>query len=193
MERLAGRLADGLVQKGIVIQTDRDFYRFAIESLLVYALNLGTLFLAAILSGKVPECIFFLTVFYPLRTSCGGIHMKTWYSCYVVSCVLLESILLLSGIVHISYLLLLCGFTACSVCIWTMAPCENPRHSCNRAEKMRAKSKARLCSILLCIMTAVLKLLHMEQWATLGFCADGLCAILLLAGHIENRKNTKNK
>ena len=140
MERLAGRLADGLVQKGIVIQTDRDFYRFAIESLLIYALNLGTLFLAAILSGKVPECIFFLTVFYPLRTSCGGIHMKTWYSCYVVSSVLLESILLLSGIVHISYLLLLCGFTACSVCIWTMAPCEKLQ-SCRKNEsKIQGKA-----------------------------------------------------
>ena len=82
MERIAGELSDVLVAKDVVEPEDRDFYRYAIESLLIIGINLFTMMGLAMLSGKAMECLFFLAVFSPLRSHIGGLHMKTWYSCY---------------------------------------------------------------------------------------------------------------
>ena len=80
MYKVAERLADLLVAKKVVESKDRDFYRYAIEGILLYCVNLLTLFLLAIINEKLIECCIFLVFFFPLRTYCGGIHMKTWRS-----------------------------------------------------------------------------------------------------------------
>ena len=78
MEKAAGTLADILVKKSVVEKADRDFYRYAIETVLIYAVNIATMFILAAVTGKLPELALLLAVLYPLLKSCGGKHMNTW-------------------------------------------------------------------------------------------------------------------
>lgn len=78
MEKAAGTLADILVRKSVVEKADRDFYRYAIETAIIYVINLATMFLLAVITDKLLELILLLVVLCPLRQSCGGKHMKTF-------------------------------------------------------------------------------------------------------------------
>lgn len=188
MEKTAGKLADILVAKGIVELRDRDFYRYAIEGILLYFVNLLTIFILAVINGKLVECCIFLSLFFPLRTYCGGMHMKTWYSCYVVSCVLIQSILILSGMIHMGWVVLLAGLVLSEICIWKLAPCESSAHILELSDNKKCRRKARMYSIFVFCLAVLLKCLEADICATLCFCAESLCSVLLLAGYFLKGK-----
>ncbi len=184
MERIAGALSDMLVAREVVESENREFYRYAIESILLLLVNLATMVGLAMASGKLCEGLFFLMVFSPLRSCCGGIHMKTWYSCYFVSCGIFEIVLLLSGMVSISWWLLLILIPVCELIIWKLAPCVDEKHPISEECIQKNRLHARVYSILLCCLTVVLKLLGYEVGVMLGGSAMVLCGGLMVAKRI---------
>ena len=185
MERIAGVLSDVLVAKDIVEPEDRDFYRYAIESLLIICINLFTMLGLAILIGKAAECLFFLMVFSPLRSHSGGLHMKTWYSCYFVSCCLVEIVLLLSGKIVIGWGMLLFIFALCGLIIWFYRPCVNEKHPMKEADISRNRVYVRVYCILLFVLAICLKGFGCEVWVMLCTSAVMLNAGLLVGESVR--------
>ena len=93
MENLSRKISDILVKKDIIECQNRNFYGYCIEVILLYFINLATIFIWAIFVGKFLECCFLLILISLLRNYCGGIHMNTWYSCYFITCALIGLIL----------------------------------------------------------------------------------------------------
>lgn len=188
MERIAGVLSDVLVAKDIVGPEDRDFYRYAIESLLIICINLFTMLGLAILIGKPAECLFFLMVFSPLRSHSGGLHMKTWYSCYFASCCLVEIVLLLSGVWVVGWGIMLTVFVLCGLIIWFYRPCVNKKHPMKDADLRRNKVYVRVYCILLFILAICLKGLGCE--VLLMLCTS---AVMLNAGLLVGERIVKSE
>ena len=69
MEKVAEKLSVFLASKNIIEKQNIDFYRYSIECLLLYAVNLFTVFGISLLLGRFMECIFFVLVFSSLRLS----------------------------------------------------------------------------------------------------------------------------
>lgn len=193
MEKAAGTLADVLVRKNVVEKEDRDFYRYAIETVLVYAINLSTMLILAAVTGKLPELLLLLAVFYPLRTNCGGKHMNTWYACYIISCILMEAILLVSGIMNVHLVVMAVIMAACISCIWLLAPLEHKDHPLEKQDFAKGRKKVRIFIICVTILAFIFKYFGFEAGANICVCSEVLSCILLLLGVIEikidNRKN----
>ena len=177
MYKVAEKLVDLLVTKKVVESKDRDFYRYAIEGILLYFVNLFTLFLLAIINEKLIECCIFLVFFFPLRIYCGGIHMKKWYSCYIVSCAIIQFILMLSHNIYI-------GLFLSELCIWTLAPCDNPNHFLEQEHKKRCRQRAKIHSTIIIFLTIIFKLIGADICVMLSFSAQILVSALLIMGYI---------
>jgi accessory gene regulator B len=187
MEKTAGILADVLVKKEVIEQQDRDFYRYSIESLMLYVINFGTMFLLALFAGKFVQCIFFLAVYYPLRTYCGGVHMKHWYSCYVLSCLLVEGIVILAGMLTVGWIPIIIGTAICEVIILVCAPCEHPNHPMELEQMEKIKEKVVVISFVLFYFEIALKYFEQEEAAVLVFGAFVLASVLLVLGKIVDK------
>lgn len=191
MEKAAGTLADMLVRKNIVEKRDRDFYRYAIETVLVYAINFITLFVLAAVTGKLPELFLLLAVFYPLRTNCGGKHMKAWYSCYFFSCIIMETVLLISDIIRIHTAVMAVIMVLCIVCIWLLAPVEHHDHPMEEQDFVKSRNKVRIFSISVAVIAFIFKYFGFEVGATICVCSEVLCSVLLPWGKLEEKKYLK--
>ena len=128
MEKIAGKLADQLVLQEIVKKDDRDFYQYAIESLFIYIVNAAVMMVLAFSLGKVYECGAFLFFFYPLRTYCGGIHLKKWYTCCAASCCIICLIVIGAGLIIVNWMVLIFSVIVCEICVWKKAPCSHVNH-----------------------------------------------------------------
>lgn len=182
---MAGKLADIMIYKSVINLQDRDFYCYAIEGILLYFVNFATIFCLAWISGKLAECCIFLICFFPLRTYCGGIHMKTWYYCYIVSCVVIQFILLVSNMMQIGWVILLVGLGICEVCIWKLAPCVHTNHPMEEEDIKRCRQKAKIYSCIVVCIIIVLKLFKKETYVSLCFSAECLASVLLVLGNIK--------
>lgn len=187
MEKAAGKLADVLVRKNVVEKEDRDFYRYAIETVLVYAINLITMFILAAVTKKLPELLMFLVVFYPIRTNCGGKHMNTWYGCYILSCILIEAVLLISGVLHIHMAVLAVIIVCCLGCIWLLAPVEHHDHPMEEQDFVRGRKKVRIFSICVAVAAFVFKYFGLEVQTVLCLCSEVMCSVVLLWGVLEEK------
>lgn len=184
MNRIAERLADTLVDKSVVDSKDRDFYRYAIEGILIYLVNFVTIFCLAGVSGRLAECCIFLICFFPLRIYCGGVHMKTWYYCYIASCTIIQFILLISHILQIGWAVLLIGLSVCELCIWKLAPCVHPNHPMKEQDIKRCKQKAKVYSCIIVCMAIFFKCFNADICVILCFSAECLASNLLILRYI---------
>lgn len=188
MEKAAGTLADILVKKSVVEKADRDFYRYAIETVLIYAVNFAAMFILAAVTGKLPELALLLAVLYPLRQSCGGKHMNTWYGCYVVSCSVFEATLLISGMIHMHIAVMAAITAVCISCIWRFAPVEHHNHILDKQDFIQNKKRARILSMSIAAAAFIFKLLGFEVGAVICVSSEVLCSVLLLLGVLEEKR-----
>lgn len=188
MEKAAGALADILVRKSIVEKEDRDFYRYAIETALIYVINFITMFILAAVTGKLTELLLLLAALYPLRSSCGGKHMKTWYGCYIVSCSVFETVLLISGIIHMHIAVMAAIMAVCIICIWLFAPIEHHDHILDERDFEQNKKKVRILSICVAVAAFIFKYFGFEVGAVICVSSEVLCSVLLLLGVFEEKR-----
>lgn len=184
MNRIAEKLADALVNQSVIGLEDRDFYRYAIEGILLYLVNFVTIFCLAGISRRLAECCVFFICFFPLRTYCGGIHMKTWYSCYAASCVIIQFILLMSHMIQIGWAVLLIGLFGCELCIWKLAPCVHPNHPMDVQSIKRNRRKAKIYSCIIVFTAIFFKCSGADICVMLCFSAECLVSSFLILGYV---------
>lgn len=190
MERLSEKLADRLVLHEIVEECDRDFYRYAVESLLLDVVNIAVMTLLAVGLGIVPESCVFLAFFHPLRTNCGGVHLKKWYTCCAASCILVCLIALSADYITIGWTVLPFSAAVCQFCIRKMAPCVHENHPLDPEARKRCREKAGRNGILVWGIVLVLKIIGLEKWAMLGWSAQTLNAVLMAGAFRGSRNDT---
>lgn len=182
MEKIAGKLADQLVLQEIVKKDDRDFYQYAIESLFIYIVNAAVMMVLAFSLGKVYECGAFLFFFYPLRTYCGGIHLKKWYTCCAASCCIICLIVIGAGLIIVNWMVLIFSVIVCEICVWKKAPCSHVNHPLDSGQQRQFRHKARIYNAVIWGTVIVLKGMGMEVLVMLGWSAEVLNVVLMMGG-----------
>lgn len=94
-KNLVSLLTEYLVNTGAIERQDRDIYVYGLELLFLNILNLVTAVVIGMALGQLFECFLFLALFIPLRSYAGGYHAKNSLYCYLVSCFVIVSALLL--------------------------------------------------------------------------------------------------
>ena len=94
MRKLFERIVDFMEENGSIQSEYRDVYLFALQTIAVYAFNIGTGVVIGAAFGELLYCMIFLIAFMLLRQEAGGYHAPGWMSCYFLSCGILVLTLL---------------------------------------------------------------------------------------------------
>lgn len=101
MEKIANRIANILVKENIINDSMLEIYQYG----LVRMFELGGAFFTCLLlcfaMGMLKEGIVFFAFFIPLRSYLGGFHLKKYWQCYIMSCLALLTVLLITRFVSV--------------------------------------------------------------------------------------------
>ncbi len=191
MEKLATKLSKILVLWNVIEDEDSDFYRYAIESLLLYLINFSSFLFIAGLNGKILECIIFIMLFYPLRTYGGGMHMKTWFSCFVASNIIIVAVtyIFIEMNVEKIYLPVMIVFL---FIVFMFAPCEDIKHKIEGEKIIKCKKIVRIYSICIVLIGAGLLATGLTDIFRLCMAAMIVSSFTILMGTINKRLNMRN-
>ncbi len=130
------------IRIGTIDESDINVYRYGYTLMIEVLLNVCLSCLIGVLLGYLEEVLFFLAIFIPLRSFCGGYHAeKTW------KCILLSNLLLIIAI----YLMLLWGAVGLSFFTWSileivcfvfvlfLAPIESSNKKLGKRERQQYK------------------------------------------------------
>ena len=172
MERLSIKIVDILLKKHYIEKSMYNIYKYGMQMTLEVGLSFITSVVICCLCGKVVEGVIFFTIFIPLRSFLGGLHMKSYWACYILSCITLMVALWMSSFeveCGISWLIL-------SVSIMVVF---------FEAKRERSKDTEgrhfypRICAILILVLTVGV------AFTILGFSTKLFllaCTVLLVAG-----------
>lgn len=96
MEQISGVIAARFTAYLNKDQRWCNIFQYAVQILLEKWISLAVMGILAGSLGYGKEYLLFLLVFMPLRSCCGGFHMKTYGGCLVCSCLLVGSVLVTS-------------------------------------------------------------------------------------------------
>lgn len=94
MEHSAKRLANYICEKEVITKEMIEIYQYGFQCFLELSASTVCSIIIALFLGMLPECLFFFLLFIPMRSYSGGLHMKTYFACFIGSCFILTTSLL---------------------------------------------------------------------------------------------------
>ena len=86
MEWVAKRLTNYILAKEIITEADRAAYEYGFQTGIEQTLCIIITLTFAACMNRVWECMLLLVVFFLQRAYVKGIHMKRYWSCFLLSC-----------------------------------------------------------------------------------------------------------
>ena len=136
MRKLFERIVDFMEENGSIQSEYRDIYLFALQTVAVYAFNIGTGVVIGAAFGELLYCMIFLIAFMLLRQEAGGYHAPGWMSCYFLSCgILVLTLLWIKAEFAYQTCLTIAAALAAGMGIFLFAPLEDKNKPLEEAEK----------------------------------------------------------
>ncbi len=102
MEWIAKRLTNYILAKQVISEENRAAYEYGFQMGLEQSICILVSMLIATCMNRVWECILLLVVFFLQRAYVKGIHMKQYWSCFLLSCGVVTAGLYGCGCIEIS-------------------------------------------------------------------------------------------
>lgn len=147
-------------QNEIITNEDEQIYRYGYILLCEVVLNLVIALIIGIVFLKTKEIMFFLCVYIPLRSFCGGWHANKIWKCTIISnAILLLQVYCIENIVNLissERMLIICFFNM--ICVFFLAPIETEKKKISHEERLiyRKKIKVMLVLHLITILATIL-------------------------------------
>ncbi len=93
MEKAAERIVNILVREEIISGSMSEIYQYGLVRLFEIGGAVVTGFLICLGMGMLKEGIIFFAFFVPLRSYLGGLHLKKYWQCYIMSCLTLFAVM----------------------------------------------------------------------------------------------------
>lgn len=94
MKRLANAVTRYLLKEDVICQEKYEVYCFGMQIGIEIFINVLACFFIAYLLKMIPQCVFFFSVFIPLRAYAGGFHMNKYWKCFLLSICTLSIVLI---------------------------------------------------------------------------------------------------
>lgn len=102
MTFLSIKLTNYILKMGIIEKDSYSIYQYGFQCFLEVSTSTICSILIASYLQMIPECILFFLFFIPLRSYNGGIHMRTYTACFLCSCGILISTLLMVKYINVT-------------------------------------------------------------------------------------------
>lgn len=159
IQMIVNALVNKQLQHHTMTDEDEKIYRYGYILLCEVFLNLIIALVIGIVFAKFNIIMFFLGMYIPLRSFCGGWHADKIWKCTVISnAILLLQVYGLEKLLnHLSIGMMLVIFFLNMICIYFMAPVETKMKKISHEEKQIYRSRIKLiCTLHLVIMLAVI-------------------------------------
>ena len=187
---LSDKLAQKLVDYGVVSSDDLDTYQFGIQGLIVKTIHIITYLIIGLLFHQVFEVIIFTFAYVSLRKYAGGYHADTQVRCYLLSCLLILTAMSFihlmvncSFIVIVTIVLLLFS----SPFIFLLSLVEDQNKPLDDVETQRYRNISRIILLIEIIIAILFLLLGLRRISFIVSLGLDMLAFMLVAGKAKNR------
>ena len=156
MHELAIKITDYLIAKGVSRKSERDFYVYGCEILLLKIANVGTLLCIALVMGNLVEGIILLLTFMTLRKHTGGFHLDSVLGCYIFTALVYMSSLYLCVNYMGNKAMCLVIVIISELIIVSLAPIDYPNLNLTEVEIMSMKKQIKRLVVLLSVIFILL-------------------------------------
>ncbi len=190
-------IVDAIVKKQsqnhIITEADEKIYRYGYILLCEVALNLVIALVIGIVYSKIPIIMFFLCMYIPLRSFCGGWHADKIWKCTVISnVILLLQVYGLENLLHhLSIRVMLLIIFLNMICIFFIAPVETEMKKISPEEKQIYRRKIRLIFTLHLIIMLIITLGNVNEFIFSMMFVYIIQNVVLLLEIVKQRKNEK--
>lgn len=144
MKRMARILTNYIIRKKMVDKTDREMYEYGFQLVMELGIFIFLCSLLALVTGMIKEGILFFVIFTPLRSYAGGLHLKKYVSCLVLSCLTFGGILLVVKYIELPAIISLILLFFLELVVYLLYPVENVNRVVDEEENVYFKTKLRV-------------------------------------------------
>ncbi len=180
MEKVAKHLTNYILAKQVITEEDRQAYEYGFRTGLEKIICIVVSLLIAAWMNRMWECILLIVVFFSQRAFVKGIHMKQYWSCFLLSC----SVIALGG--YLCDRITLAQFIMFPVALISLITVQLLSKQFTPDEDEKAmnyynKQKKRIAWII-AILTVILFVLHIQNALFLVFYAE---VVMLISTLVE--------
>ena len=81
IQRLSKKLANAWVESNVIPHEDAEIYEYGLQLIIATGIGIAIIIAFSLICGIPAAWIFYIAAFIPLRTTAGGYHAKTQFSC----------------------------------------------------------------------------------------------------------------
>ena len=172
------------MKKNEIIDGDIEIYSFGLNSFFTLLINIITAVTIAYIVQKYDILICFFITFIPLRSFSGGFHFSSRFVCYIISNLVVLTILLMQDYLylHLKIILLISVFASCYLFIVKTSSTKVRLLDTDEVKYFTRKKRFYLIMniviVLLCIS------IGWEQYATTVMCSIFVTLILVIIGKL---------
>lgn len=144
MQRVETFLTQYLIEKQVIDEADREVYQYGLLRGVEMLGNMGICMLIAWWLDMVFEGLFFYIFFIPLRSYAGGLHLKNYISCFILSLFTFIAILMLAKWCVLPRYLLIAAFGGLVGALMYLYPVENVHRRVTETENQYFRKKLKL-------------------------------------------------
>lgn len=145
MNNIFESIVDFMEENGSIQKEYRDVYLFALQTIVVYIINIGSGVIIGVFMGELFYCVIFLLAFILLRQEAGGYHAPGWKSCYFLSCgiLILTLLWIKAELIYQEYITGTAAFIS-GMNVLFFAPLEDKNKPLEELQKKAVRKKARI-------------------------------------------------
>lgn len=191
MEKLSYILTCYLVEKNVVAAEKSSIYQYGFQIGMEVCLNTIISILIAILCHMECETIIFFVVFMLLRSYAGGLHLNTYISCLICSCMSLLGLLMIVRYWNIDSPLSM-GIVVISLfLIKLLSPVQDINRPISPDEMQTFGKKLNYSILVILILSVIFYGLHLERMLLMISVTTLFMVGILVLGKLNYRKSIK--
>jgi len=178
METISSRLAQYVIRYNNK-EDWYDIYKYCFLLCIETAINLSCNLLIACTFGMVKEFLIFISIFFILRRTCGGLHLTSFRTCFILTNFVVFTTLIVSKVIQYRnitcWLILVCSYTVLLI----VSPIENENKKMDAKERNHVVKK--MYNIMIIVLILALLFSYLNQIRFLVVLTNTLLVVTISA------------
>lgn len=183
IQKIIDRIIEKQVQNRTIAFEEINIYKYGYILMFEVVVNVLLALMIGMIFNSLGVVLFFLGMYIPLRSFCGGWHADTLCKCTFISnfILLIEILCVRSVAQHINIFVLLFMFLVSVMLIIYMAPVETSTKKISKEEGIRYKKKIRIIILVQITIMTLLIMLELKNYVfvvTYVYIVQGILLLL---------------
>jgi len=189
MKRMAKWIIKVMVAEGIVDKEEADVYEYGLQIFLELLLCLGTCFFVAFSFHVFLEMALFFLIFIPLRSYAGGLHLESFWSCYLLSCLTFSGVIVAAKCIELSFAVSIPAIVLLLLSVYFMYPVENANREVDSDEDRYFRNKLLQFLFLDGVIVIIFFALSKKEYIQIIMLTFGTVVFTMMLGKYKNKVN----